>query len=90
MVACKPPFDNWDQVCKYQMKLKFTSRDTPIENDCALLNFTHDRVDGCQDKITTLRPYADYKISIREGTGDKPVWGNFSNPVIFQMPEGSK
>ena len=67
------------------MKLEFTSRDTPIGNDCALLNFTHDRVD-----MTTLRPYADYKISIREGTGVKPVWGNFSKAVIFQMPEGGK
>lgn len=90
MVAWKPPSNNWDQVSKYQMKLEFSSRDKPIETDCALLNFTHDRVHGRQYKITTLRPYADYKLSIREGTGDKPVWGNFSKPVIFQMPEGSK
>ena len=73
MAAWKPTSDNWDQVCKYQMKLEFTSWDRPIENDCVLLNFTHDWGDECQYKITTLRPYADYKILIREGTGDKPV-----------------
>ena len=72
------------------MKLEFTSLDPPIESDCALLNFTHDWVHGRQYKITTLRPYADYKISIREGAGDQPIWGNFSEPVPFQMPEGSK
>ena len=47
-------------------------------------------MDECQYKRTTLWPYADYKISIRGGTGDKPVWGNFSKPVIFQTSEGSK
>ena len=90
VVKWERPSENWNQVSKYQVKLEFRSRDKPTESGRVLLNFTHDRIHGRQYKITTLRPYADYKLSIREGTGDKPVWGNFSEPVTFQMPEGSK
>ena len=72
------------------MKLEFSSRDMPTESGTALLNFTHDRVHGRKYQITALRPYADYKLSIREGTGEQPIWGNFSEPATFQMPEGSK
>lgn len=74
MVSWLSPLENGDKVSKFQMKLEFVSRDMPTESGWALHNFTHDRVHGRKYKLTTLQPYADYKLSIREGTGEQPVW----------------
>ena len=77
-------------MSKFQMKLEFLSQGMPTESGCVLHNFTDDRVHGRKYKLITLRPYADCKLLIREGTGEQPIWGNFSEPATFQMPEGSK
>ena len=74
MVSWLPPLENGDKVSKFQMKLEFVSRDMPTESGWALHNFTDGQVHGRKYKLTTLRPYADYKLSIREGTGEQPIW----------------
>ena len=56
----------------------------PTESGWALHNFTHDRVHGRKYKLTTLQPYADYKLSIREGTGEQPIWETFLNQRHFK------
>ncbi|XP_012557847.2 receptor-type tyrosine-protein phosphatase F isoform X1 [Hydra vulgaris] len=37
--------------------------------------------------LTKMLPYSDYSISVREAVGNN-IWGNFSDPVNFTLPEG--
>ena len=79
-------------VRKFQVLIEqrgYTLKDTHRVFEKFILNFTYDPTRGRKYTISSLQPYALTKVSIREGAGEKPIWGSYSEPKEFDMPEGS-
>ena len=39
-------------------------------------------------QLKQMMANAKYRLRLREGTGTKPQWGNYSKEIFFTMPGG--
>jgi len=84
-----PASDGGGTITKYQVKIVTTALEdsSAVSSDINLYD-----VDAVKkpkrEKSILLSPYVKVQISVREGGGDKPVWGEFGPAYTFDMPEG--
>ena len=71
----------------YELKLNYYSKETDKKGEKSV-PLKPDQQHRRTYQITSLLPYSDNYISVREAAGDALKWGNFSSPVLFSLPEG--
>uniref|UniRef100_A0A7M5XDW8 Uncharacterized protein n=1 Tax=Clytia hemisphaerica TaxID=252671 RepID=A0A7M5XDW8_9CNID len=83
----KPPIKGSNTITKYEIKINTTS----LEDNSNLQPFTHTAnaksIPQRNYKIAT-KPYSKAFVWVREGGGDKPVWGSFAGPFEVTTPQG--
>ena len=75
-------------ITKYQIKILMTSlEDGSVVGSDATYIF--DAIKKPERDVTILlTSYVKAKVFVREGGGDKPVWGEYSQVYTEDMPEG--
>lgn len=90
-VRWKPPANlGGGQITKYDVKIKMVSKENPniVSKSTSpyLFNAPFDQKRFYRFRLV---PYVKVDLWIREGGGDKPIWGGYGGPVSFEMPEGA-
>ena len=90
-IRWSPPSYPGGKITKYNFRLKYSSKED-ARSGVKLQNFTKPPSQDANKEryyqFNHMLAYSHYEISIQEGAGNKPIWGNFSEVHRFEMPEG--
>lgn len=77
------------EIKKYNILVQAKSKEFPDEK-ARMLNLTvlHEDAKGRFFTINSLLPYSSISVRLREGGGDKPIWGPYAGPKVVQMSQG--
>lgn len=85
-----PPSDlGGGDITKYNIVVDLTSKETGKAEGPKELSLLPEEVIG-RTYTLDISSYSNFSVRVREGAGEKPIWGEFSDPVLQEMGEGGK